>query len=79
MSRSIDSKDGVNFVLMPKIEKNARSAEYIGLPSVQRSIKYLLREISSVKRFQFGAQQSSAAASSQANATAYTGFTEKKW
>jgi hypothetical protein len=43
----------VNFVLVPKAEKSRQSiAEFDGLPSLDRCIKYLLREILAVKRTQ---------------------------
>ena len=43
----------VNFVLVPKAERSRQSiAEFDGLPSLDRCIKYLLREILAVKRTQ---------------------------
>lgn len=71
----------VNFVLVPKVESikhtNQQVTEYDGLPSLNRCVKHLLREILSVKRSQSVINPLNNLNSANPNSNLV--FSEKRW
>jgi len=68
--------EAVNFIVIPKVDKRKEgSGEFIGMPSLERSVKHFTREILSIKR----AQSQSSNSATHSVATLQTGFTERKW
>jgi len=72
----------VNLVVLPKAQRNkteGSSAEFIGMPSLDRCVKFLTKAILTIKRNHHSNINSFNQTNNPNGAASSSGFTEKKW